>query len=261
VSGGAGTPSERRPITRFPHRTRRYRTDISRPPDLPEWSFEICRPPYRTLQPVAKLDSVIRLEPGYGLMLVATPRGSNLEPCFGECELLRGLLPWASLVVRPSPEWAEDDVYDLIHRVSQRGALPVPIGADPARIAQRVLDAFRPEPDLELYLRAVLPGWPHAGRTYAVQQFARGFSYHPQRIRDARRPSHHQIWMQLGRATAAALQRQRQAGGTKLRIAKQAHYASSSVMERALSRAFGVTSDAIPLTEIARVFRTQISEV
>jgi len=80
------------------------------------------------------------------------------EPCFGECELLRGLLPWASLVVRPSPEWAEDEVYDLIHRVSQHGALPVPTGADPARIAQRVLDAFHPEPDLELYLRAVLPG-------------------------------------------------------------------------------------------------------
>jgi len=146
VSGGAATPSERRPLTRFPDRTCRYRTDVSRPPDLPGWSFEICRPPYRTLQPVSKLDSVIRLEPGHGLMLVATPRGSNLEPCFGECELLRGLLPWASLVVRPSPEWAEDEVYDLIDRVSQHGALPLPTGADPARIAQRVLDAFHPEP-------------------------------------------------------------------------------------------------------------------
>jgi hypothetical protein len=126
--------------------------------------------------------------------------------------------------------------------MSRHGAVTVlPESGAPAAIIRSVVESFDPVVDVRAYLRTVLPLWPAEARNGACTLFGEGLAYDPENVADPNRlPRRHHLWMQLGRAMAAALMIQRDPERSLRSIAAGSTYADHRAMDRALMRALGV---------------------
>jgi len=160
---------------------------------------------------------------------------------------LQQRLPWLPTVVVVEPSHDIAGLIALVHGLAREDLRVVVDG--PSRreaavgAAQVPLD---PEKDLRPWLRKAVPLWPAAGREYATGCFSTAFAYDPEtRPEGGPRPRRQPLWVQVGRATRAALSLQSSPHLPLARVADDAGYSDYHAMNRALRRAFGVSSQVI----------------
>lgn len=234
----------------------RYRKPWPRPARLDRWSLQYGKPPYRVLEDVPSELGLLSklgpaLEPPRGPLLIATPATLDPTDDFKEIDWLRETLPWmALLVVVPDPAQT-DPLGRRINHLARRGAIVVPreLG-DASDLASAVRQSSDLRLDLPPWLAAVLPGWPTGKRLAAVGSFLDGFQYDPEEFLashpGSRLPSRGTSWVQVGRATRAALRIQTRRAESWRMVSLEAGFSNLKAMDRAMLRTFG-----IPRQEIA----------
>jgi hypothetical protein len=212
-----------------------------------EWGIHALQPPYSRIQTILALERVARAGVIPGQILILTPLRADPERCCAQLDALRAYLPWLSLVVIPPTGMPAHALPSFLTRMSRHGAVIVlPDIADPCLIVRAVVESFDPIVDLRAYLRTVVPRWPADSRNRACELFGEGLAYDPENLTHSNHlPRRHFLWMQLGRAMAAALRIQREPERSLRSLSAASTYADHKSMNRALERAFGVRGGEI----------------
>jgi hypothetical protein len=221
-----------------------YRRRSSSPNEPPHgWDLSVIRAPYEHEEHCPPVGTLSRRPAAVSSTVI-------VARCLGDTDVsmtiteLRHDIPWATIVLRPpsTPHMAQ--LASVMTRAARSGAVLLPPGVSSApTILACIRESLDPVRDLPLYLRSVMPLWPAVKRETAVWQFSLGMAQ-AQRQR-SRMPCRQPLWLQVGRATLAAVTRQELPHLSSEKVAAIAGYSDSRSMERALSRAFGVQSREI----------------
>lgn len=246
----------------LPQPLRQYGSDseLSPPEELEDWRFCMLRPPYTSADPVRPDSSWTELsaeftDHGRGCIVVGALRVHSPTHTYHELDWLRTALPFAALAIEAPTPQAFTPLASLLSRLAKHGIVVLPERAPTvADVADAISAAVEPNVDVRLWVTTVLPGWSAVERQHALQHLADGLAYDPEAIArgrpDASPPSRQPVWVDVGRALHAALilqDRYSEQGGALalLRAAHASGYADTRAMNRALMRAFGVTSREI----------------